>query len=585
MAPGRRAVLALGASLFLVPILDLVGVGMIYPILLYFQGGEAAIRAAAGPLAGIVRALDGVGIAPSLGPLLGVFGGFMVARVAAEYWTQVLAARVGDDALANLRNEGIAAFVRAEIPFHVSCNTSDLANVMVVETKRAAGIVPAIVSLAASAGLAAVYGAIAVIAAPWLVAMALPTVAFAYFFYRRNLAPVAQLGKETTRLSRRMMREFYEVLRGIRLVKLRSAEKLVEDRLTGLMQESVDNAFLVRKINARVAVSTQPIVMVGLVAILYIAHTYLKADLALLGVIVFAAYRMIPQVTRIASAWLSIASNTASLDAFDEMLVRASSAPPLASAALAPGRLVRGLGVQDMSFAYRAPTGPVPAIRNVSFDIAVGQMVGIVGKSGSGKSTLVDLLARFHDPDSGRILYDSTDLRELSLPAYRRSVALVTQDTLMFDDTIRANLQFGIDRTLDEVRLRDVLEQAHCLEFVARLPAGLDTEVGERGVRLSGGQRQRLAFARALVQEPQMLILDEPTSALDSESEAAIQATLERLHGKVTTVVVAHRLATIRRCDSILVLEDGALVETGRHDELVQKGGAYARLFALQANL
>jgi ATP-binding cassette subfamily B protein len=309
----------------------------------------------------------------------------------------------------------------------------------------------------------------------------------------------------------------------------------------------------------------------------------LGTDVATLGVIVFLVYRALPQLTRVTQSWVVIASNGASLEAVDRLIARAKAAPPLPSGSAMPAPLRHGLTAENLSYRY-GPTLP-RAVDGVSFEVAAGTMVGIVGRSGAGKSTLVDLLARFHDPESGRVLYDGADVRSFATQAYRRRIAMVTQDPLMLDDTIRANIEFGLDAPLSPEALADVLERAHCAGFVGQLPLGVQTVVGERGVRVSGGQRQRIAFARALAQNPDILLLDEPTSALDSESETAIQKTLETLHGHATILVVAHRLATIRRCDEILVIDEGRLVERGKHEDLLARGGVYERLFHMQATL
>jgi ABC-type multidrug transport system fused ATPase/permease subunit len=186
---------------------------------------------------------------------------------------------------------------------------------------------------------------------------------------------------------------------------------------------------------------------------------------------------------------------------------------------------------------------------------------------------------------SGRILVHGRDLRDYDLVSYRTQISLVQQEPLMFDDTIRKNLEFGLPQPLGDPELRDILRRAHCLEFVDALPQGVDTMIGERAVRLSGGQRQRLALARALANRPALLLLDEPTSALDSVSEQAIQQTLRDLHGQVTVVVVAHRLSTIIDADRILVLQDGRVMAEGTHDALMHRGGVYHDLFKAQVSI
>jgi len=224
------------------------------------------------------------------------------------------------------------------------------------------------------------------------------------------------------------------------------------------------------------------------------------------------------------------------------------------------------------------------AVHDVSLDITPGETVAFVGSSGSGKSTVLNLVLGFVRPTSGRILLDDADMQDLDLRTVRQSVSVVPQESVLFEGTIRENIAYGLDDVSEE-RLREALRDANAAEFIDRLPEGWDTVVGERGARLSGGQRQRLAIARALVRDPRILLLDEATSALDPESEELVKEALNRLMKGRTTLVVAHRLSTIRQADRIVVLEHGEVVEIGRHDELVAAAGRYAHLHATQAGL
>jgi len=220
-------------------------------------------------------------------------------------------------------------------------------------------------------------------------------------------------------------------------------------------------------------------------------------------------------------------------------------------------------------------------LRNVNLEIGAGQVVAIVGMSGGGKSTIADLIPRFYDVQEGAVMIDGVNVRRYRLNALRAQIGLVTQHTFLFNDTIRANIAYGsMDRSLDEVIAAARLANAH--DFVARLPQGYDTIIGELGVRLSGGERQRIAIARAMLKNAPILILDEATSALDSESERLVQEAIEHLMENRTTLVIAHRLSTVRRADRILVVVHGRIVEQGTHDELMMLGREYSKLHGLQ---
>jgi subfamily B ATP-binding cassette protein MsbA len=240
----------------------------------------------------------------------------------------------------------------------------------------------------------------------------------------------------------------------------------------------------------------------------------------------------------------------------------------------------KGIRFEQVRFAYGSARDQ-EVLRGLDFEVKAGEVVAIVGPSGAGKSTLVSLLPRFHDPSSGRVLIDGEDIRTLTLRSLRSQIAMVAQDTVLFDDTVLHNIRYGrTEATREEVE--EAARNAFADEFIRALPNGYDTVVGERGTKLSGGQRQRLSIARALLKDPPILILDEATSHLDTQSEMLVQQALANLMQNRTVIVIAHRLATVRRADRILVLEAGQIREQGRHEELLERGGLYRTLYDMQ---
>jgi ATP-binding cassette subfamily C protein CydCD len=304
-------------------------------------------------------------------------------------------------------------------------------------------------------------------------------------------------------------------------------------------------------------------------------HELAATTLPLLILIALASFLPISEIAQVSRQLADTIASTRRLYAVHH------ETPPVVDGPLHPAMPAGGSAIRfdDATFAY--PGARRPALEVVSLDIAAGSTVAVVGPSGAGKTTLANLLLRFWDPGEGHILIDGVDLREFGLDDLRGRVSLVSQDTYLFNDTLRANV--GLARPdADEAAIHRALEQAALAEFVDSLPEGLDTRVGERGVQLSGGQRQRVAIARAFLKNAPTLILDEATSHLDAVSEAQVRAALDTLMRDRTTIVIAHRLSTVRNADMLVVLDRGHLVETGSHAELVARNGLYARLIRRQ---
>ncbi|TAJ22826.1 MAG: ATP-binding cassette domain-containing protein, partial [Nitrospirae bacterium] len=237
------------------------------------------------------------------------------------------------------------------------------------------------------------------------------------------------------------------------------------------------------------------------------------------------------------------------------------------------------LEFKNVSFQYES--SDQPALAGINLTVPIGKVLALVGSSGSGKTTFVSLVPRFYDPTEGAILIDGQDIRDYTLSSLRRQIGIVSQNTVLFDETIRNNIAYGREGATDE-EIVEAAKQAYAHDFIQRLPDGYHTLIGENGVKLSGGERQRLAIARAILRDPPILILDEATSSLDSESERIVQLAMANLMQHRTTLVIAHRLSTVQKADRIVVLAHGRIVETGSHAELLQRGGQYQRLHAIQ---
>ncbi|HEY7396541.1 MAG TPA: ATP-binding cassette domain-containing protein, partial [Gemmatimonadaceae bacterium] len=283
-------------------------------------------------------------------------------------------------------------------------------------------------------------------------------------------------------------------------------------------------------------------------------------------------------VWSIVNSFSELQRSLAATERVFEVLEMENDKPDRPDAQPAP-KIVERIEFGDVEFEYREG---IPVVRDFNVRVPGGSVVALVGRSGAGKTTITDLVARFHDPSKGRILLNGTDIRDFRLSTYRRLLAIVQQDVFLFDGSVRDNIAYGRHDATDE-EIEDAARRANAHEFIDRLPERYETFIGERGVKLSGGQCQRLAIARAVLARPQILILDEATSNLDTESEQLIQASMAELLAGRTTFVIAHRLSTVRRADSILLMEDGRVVERGTHDELMGARGAYYEMVMRQA--
>ncbi len=372
-----------------------------------------------------------------------------------------------------------------------------------------------------------------------------------------------------------------EVVSGVRLIKSYGAEPREEQRFVTRNASFAKGYVRIGRLSLLSGPVTETLGTFTAVAILWFgAHLVLvEKTLGDSELIVFLIWvmRLLQPLKQLSQVQPAAQQSLASAERLFEILDSPSEMAVDKGTVEHPA-LVNEIRFDNVSFAY--DEGAL-ALREVSFSARKGEIVALVGASGAGKSTLVDLLPRFVEPTSGRITMDGVDLRDIKLPALRALTGIVSQDTVLFNDTVRANVAFGrIDAT--QAQLDAAASAANALGFIRELPEGWDTNLGERGARLSGGQRQRLAIARALLSDPPILILDEATSALDMESERLVQEAIDRLLAGRTVFVIAHRLATIQHADRILVFDQGRLVEEGTHIALLASSGAYARLHAMQ---
>ncbi len=372
-----------------------------------------------------------------------------------------------------------------------------------------------------------------------------------------------------------------EALANQNIVKAYRAEAREQSRFSTVAMKIVRANLRSAKIAALSPPTIEMIGVVAIVILLYFGQREIAAghmNAAQFLTFLFFLFRSYDPMRKLSRLQNSMEQALAAARHVWEVMDEHADIPERADA-VALSTLRREIELRHVSFGYANETKSV--LRDVSLNIAAGTMVALVGESGGGKSTLTKLLMRFHDPTKGAVLWDGTDLRDARVDSLRQHLALVTQETVLFNDTVRHNIAYGRPDATD-AEIEEAARVAFAHDFILELPAGYETIVGERGIFLSGGQRQRLAIARAVLADAPVLILDEATSALDAESERLVQRALANLIRNRTTVVIAHRLSTVRRADCIVVMERGQIIETGTHTELLAHGGQYRHLYELQ---
>jgi ATP-binding cassette, subfamily B, bacterial MsbA len=372
-----------------------------------------------------------------------------------------------------------------------------------------------------------------------------------------------------------------ESIAGVRVVKAFGMERFERTRFDRANQGFYAAFVHLRRVSAAAQPLTELAIVVVAVAMLWVGgrQIFTQQGLAPQSFMLFvgALLTTLSPIKSLAEVNANIQQGVAAAQRVFGLLDTAPAIQDRPGAVALPA-LADRIRYEAVSFAYQ-PGRPV--LEDVSFELGHGEVVALVGSSGAGKSTVMDLLARFYEPTGGRITLDGVDLSAGTTASLRAQLGIVTQETILFHDTVRANIAYGLTGA-EDATVRAAAAAAHADEFIRRLPQGYDTVIGERGLKLSGGERQRLAIARALLKNPPILLLDEATSSLDTESERLVQEALERLMHDRTVLVIAHRLSTVQHADRILVLEHGRVAESGTHQQLMERDGVYRRLYDLQ---
>ena len=504
-----------------------------------------------------------------------------VVGAACSYIEKFVTTSTGQWVMHDLRRALYAHIQKLSLTYHDQKQTGDLisrvtSDIDAIQSFITSGLLGALVNSLTLVGMVGVmlyinwrFTLIALSVAP-------PLFLVVYTFTRR----IKKAAREMRKKEGEIVSVIQEVLSSIRVVKAFAREDYEQRRLEEESLEGIEIAMRARSLKARLAPLVEIIVAAGTCLVLWFgARMALSGSLSAGSLVVFILYlgKMYKPMQELSKMTDTYSKAAVGYERIQEVLNTHGEVKDLPGARLAPALKGR-IQFQRVNFSYRAGT---QVLRDVSFEIEPGQVAALVGPTGAGKTTIISLIPRFYDPDSGRVKIDGYDVRTFKQKSLRQQISFVLQDTLLFHAPVWNNIAYGKpNASRSEILRAAALANAH--EFIDKMPDGYDTMIGERGVTLSGGQRQRIAIARAIIRGSPILILDEPGSGLDAGTEKLVFEALDRLMEGKTSIVIAHRLATIQRADIILVIKDGAIVERGQHEELLKSRGVYSDLYELQ---
>ena len=582
--PGRRARWAgLVLMALVVGAFEAVGAVLIYLMLRLVAepGAELSV-----PLLGDLNAaFPGLDSAALITAAALSIAAFFLVRAGVVVGQAYLQGRVAERTGLRLASRLLRGYLAMPYPFHVRRNSAELLrNVVESAHEVMAAVLVPVVKLISETLIILALGVVLLMTAPLALAVAAIVFAPVVLVLLRVVQPrLAALGRTSHELAETTLKSVQQGLHGFRDVKVLGRERYFHDRFYGAREGIARAQYLRRTLDEvpRVTLETAMVLFVAVALLVALqADQSPQESLAVLGLFGYAALRILPSLNRLVMQLNAIRfGGAAASKVYEELgVIEAERGRPAEMAPAAEDRLPLRHQIRVEGVRFRYEGSDTDALSGIDLAIRRGESIGLAGASGAGKTTLVDVILGLLPPASGQVTVDGTDI-QTCLPAWHRSLGVVPQSVYLVDDTLRRNIALGLeDREIDEERVTDAVRLAQLTSFVRALPRGLDTEVGERGVRVSGGQRQRVAIARALYRQPDTLIFDEGTSALDNLTEAELIAELEGLRGEHTLIIVAHRLTTVRRCDRVVLMDAGRIVANGPYDELLEHSPEFQNL-------
>ena len=564
-------------------LLEGFGVAMFLPILQFMQAGGDVDQLTGAHWRFIKAALSSIGLAPSLGILLIMSFLAFLGRQIFTYTASRYKAWVQQETAHALRSRIFHGYTRANASHHDRSMLGGLINDVNVELPRGVNALYATVRLASVFMLIGLYLVGLLTLSTWMTLISVGVLVVTATLLQGLIAESHRTSTEITLANQNLSAFITDRLRSMRLIRLSRTEAAELNQLQALSRKQRDNEVLVRKLSARIEALTEPVALFAGLAMLYVGFIYLKLDVTILGMFLLILLRLLPVTKDALKSVQSIAGQWASLRTIEKRLESMREAREPKGGQLTFAKIQDAIKFADVNFKY--DNGAV-ALAGLSFTIPARKMTAIVGPSGSGKSTLIDLLPRLRDPVRGSIEFDDVPIDNFSIESLRKGIAYVPQRPNVFNVTVEEHIRYGRPEATDS-DVHRAADIAGAAEFIARLPDGYSTKLGEDGASLSGGQRQRLDLARAVIQEAPILILDEPTSALDAHSEARFREALFRIRTETesTIIIVGHRLSSISHADHIIVVEHGRVSESGNHPALLDAGGWYAGAFGQQQHV